>query len=103
MIKRIFFIIFLFLQFTYLYADKFQIKFQERDDVYIVSYAIIKVYDDNDREIFKDLTDKYGRITINLPNEEYKVKIFRGKSVYITKFRITGFEGQRIIILRRII
>lgn len=72
--RKIIFVVFLFfLLVNVAYADQFQII--EKKSGSYVAYA--PVYDD---ETLLGHTDKYGRITINLPRGEHRCKVeYRGK------------------------
>jgi len=65
-----------------IFADKFQLVFNDGSRRYNISYASIKVLDRNNQVLFSSDTDKYGRITININRRgSFKfVVVYRRKS-----------------------
>ena len=67
------------------YADKFRILDNENN---YFSYAIVKVFDNSGNQIIDGNTDKYGRITIELPNGEYSASVWYNNDVSNTTLEI---------------
>ena len=77
--KKIFISIFFIVGFiNNAWCDNFQISFQEGAVTYYISYASVKLFDSNGKEVFAGSTDKYGRVIIpNLPNgTNYRVEVY---------------------------
>lgn len=80
------------------YADKFQIKYRSGDDWFYVAYSSVKIVDE-ERTIFEGFTDKYGRITINLPNKNYNGEVFYRREWRRIRLNIDGSEKLKVIFL----
>lgn len=80
------------------YADKFQIKYRSGDDWFYVAYSSVRI-DDGERTIFEGFTDKYGRITINLPHREYNGEVFYRREWRRIRLNIDGSERLKVIYL----
>jgi hypothetical protein len=60
-------VIFFLLLVSEIHADKFQLVFREGEATsYNISYSSIKIFDANNNILFSGVTDKYGRITVNV-------------------------------------
>jgi hypothetical protein len=53
------------------HADQYQFLKRNGNETYYVSYSKVLVYNTNNEETFVGYTDKYGRISINLPQGNY--------------------------------
>jgi hypothetical protein len=58
-------LIFFLLLISQIHADRFQLIFRDGVSSYKISYSSIKIYDGNNI-LFEGVTDKYGRIEINI-------------------------------------
>lgn len=58
------------------YADQFEILHKSENETYPFAHTSMQVFDSNNEMVFKGFTDKYGRITIPLPNGKYYGTIF---------------------------
>jgi len=80
------------------YADQFQIKYRSESDVFYVAYSAVRIINENE-VIFEGFTDKYGRITINLPHEEYDGEVFYREQWRSISLNIDGSEYLKVIYL----
>lgn len=82
------------------YADKFQFKFISGNDRYNVKFSSVQVFDAQGNRRFKGSTDKYGRISIKLPNANYNCKVFYRNRWRETSLRIDRSRKLKIVYLR---
>jgi len=80
------------------YADKFQIKYRSGDDWFYVAYSSVRIVE-VDSTIFEGFTDKYGRITINLPHREYNGEVFYRREWRRVRLNIDGSNRLKVIFL----
>lgn len=78
------------------YADQFQIKYRSESDEFYVAYSSVRIIDENE-VIFEGYTDKYGRITINLPHREYDGEVFYREQCRSISLNIDGSEYLKVI------
>jgi len=82
------------------YADIFQFKFISGNNRYNVKFSSVQVFDAQGNIRFKGSTDKYGRITIRLPNANYNCKVFYENQWRQTSLRIDRSPNLKILYLR---
>lgn len=78
------------------YADQFQIKYRSESDKFYVAYSSVRIIHENEM-IFEGYTDKYGRITINLPHREYDGEVFYREQWRSISLNIDGSEYLKVI------
>lgn len=77
-----------------LQADKFHITRTTRAGTADMGYATVKIVEGR-KTLFSGKTDKYGRITIKLPNGKYKAAVIRGGDKVKATLTIDGKKSMK--------
>jgi hypothetical protein len=74
-------------------ADQFRVREKKGNETFDLPYARVRIWNGN-TPTFDGWTDKYGRITINLPNGSYTAEVCRaGKTNHVN----LAIDGQNTL------
>lgn len=93
-------LIFFLLTISEIHADRFQLIFRESEArSYNISYSSIKILDGNNNILFNGVTDKYGRITVNINRTgTFKCVAYYRGSEYQKQVTVRNSDDQLIIV-----
>lgn len=70
-------------------ADQFRVREKKGNETFDLPYARVRIWNGN-APTFEGWTDKYGRITINLPNGPYTAEVCRASTTNHVNLAIDG-------------
>ena len=70
-------------------ADQLRVREKKGNETFDMSYAKVRILKQGTLS-FEGWTDKYGRITVNLPNGTYTAEVCRGGTTNRTNVAIDG-------------
>jgi hypothetical protein len=82
-------------------ADQFQFQYRRGNETYYPSYSNVRVYNANRNEVFNGYLDKFGRVSINLPNGSYDCSVYYRGKLRNTQLDFSGTTKLRIIELQK--
>lgn len=82
-------------------ADQFQFQYRRGNETYYPSYSNVRVYDANKNEVFSGYLDKFGRVSINLPNGVYECSVYYRGKWRNTQLHVSGGNRLRTIELQK--
>ena len=80
-------------------ADQLQIKQAMNGMVASASYARVEIRK-GDAKVFEGRTDKYGRLTVALPQGDYQATVTAGSTTQKAEVRITGEKGLKQVLAK---
>ena len=81
--------------------NQYQFIYESRDGWYYVSYSKVEVFDTDSKRVFEGLTDKFGRIAVNLSNSHYKGQVHYSDTLWTVQLNVDGTGGLNKIYINK--
>ena len=83
-----------------LLCDPLQIVLKHGPEVFYVAYSSVRIVDAHGNALFEGVTDKYGRVRIDLPSGVYRAEVSYRDKIWAFEITLDGAQQLRTVDLQ---